>query len=63
MIMPQTYRVTAYITQRVETLVVTDDEDMVSELALENLSEGDYSVQKIDADVLEYELIHDANIN
>ena len=61
--MPQTYIVTAYITQRVETLVVTDDEDMVSELALENLSEGDYSVQKIDADVLEYELIHDANID
>ena len=61
--MPQTYRVTAYITQRVETLVVTDDEDMVSELALENLSEGDYSVQKIDADILEYELIHDANID
>lgn len=60
--MPQTYIVTAYITQRVETLVVTDDEDMVSELALENLSEGDYSVQKIDADVLEYDLIHDANI-
>lgn len=61
--MPQTYLVTAYITQRVETLVVTDDEDMVSELALENLSEGNYSVQKIDADVLEYELIHDANID
>lgn len=61
--MPQTYLVTAYITQRVETLVVTDDEDMVSELALENLSEGDYSVQKIDADVLEYDLIHDANID
>lgn len=61
--MKQTYLVTAYITKRVETLVVTDDEDMVSELALENLSEGDYSVQKIDADVLEYELIHDANIN
>ena len=61
--MPQTYLATAYITQRVETLVVTDDEDMVSDLALENLSEGDYSVQKIDADVLEYELIHDANID
>lgn len=61
--MKQTYLVTAYINQRVETLVVTDDEDMVSELALENLSEGDYSVQKIDADVLEYELIHDANID
>ena len=61
--MTQTYRVTAYITQRVETFVVTDDEDMVSELALENLSEGNYSVQKIDADVLEYELIHDANID
>lgn len=61
--MPQTYRVTAYITQSVETIVVTDDEDMVSELALENLSEGDYSVQKIDADVFEYELIHDANID
>lgn len=61
--MKQTYLVTAYITQRVETLVVTDDEDMVSELTLENLSEGDYRVQKIDADVLEYEIIHDANID
>lgn len=59
----KTYLVTAYITQRVETLVVTDDEDMVSDLALENLSEGDYSVQKIDADVFEYELIHDVNID
>ena len=61
--MPQTYRVTAYITQRVETLVVTDDEDMVSELALENLSEGDYSVQKIDADVLEYDTTDDVNLD
>ena len=61
--MPQTYLVTAYITQRVETMVVTDDEDMVSDLALENLSEGNYSVQKIDADILEYEQIHDANID
>ena len=61
--MPQTYRVTAYITQRVETLVVTDDEDMVSELALENIADGDYSVQKIDADVFEYELIYDVNID
>ena len=61
--MTNTYLVTAYITQRVETLVVTDDEDMVSDLALENLSEGNYRVQKIDADVLEYEQIHDANID
>ena len=58
-----TYLVTAYITQRIETIVVTDDEDMVSDLALENLSEGNYSVQKIDADILEYEQIHDANID
>ena len=58
-----TYRVTAYITQRVETLVVTDDEDEVSDLAYANISEGDYRVQKIDADILEYEQIHDANID
>lgn len=61
--MPQTYLVTAYITQRVETLVVTDDEDMVSDLAYLNLGEGDFRLQNVDMDILEYELIHDANID
>ena len=61
--MPQTYRVTAYITQRVKTLVVTDDEDMVSELALENLSEGDYRLLNVDLDILEYDTTDNANID
>lgn len=61
--MPQTYRVTAYITQRVETLVVTDDEDMVSHLAYLNLGEGDYRLLNVDMDILEYDTTDDANID
>ena len=61
--MPQTYLVTAYITQRVETIVVTDDEDMVSDLAYLNLGENDYHLVNVDMDILEYEQIHDANID
>lgn len=63
MIMPQTYLVTAYITQRVETIAVTDDEDMVSDLAYLNLGESDYRLVNVDMDILEYEQIHDANID
>lgn len=63
--MPQTYRVTAYVTQRVETLVYTDDEDEISELAIINiqLELGDYKVISEEIDILEYDLIHDANID
>lgn len=61
--MTQTYLVTAYITQRVETIVVTDDEDMVSDLAYLNLGESDYHLVNVDMDILEYEQIHDANID
>lgn len=61
--MPQTYRVTAYVTQKVETLVYTDDEDEISELAILNIKLDDYKVISEEIDILEYELIHDANID
>ena len=58
-----TYLVTAYITQRVETIVVTDDEDDTSDLAILNIKMDDYKIINEDIDVLEYEQIHDANID
>ena len=58
-----TYLVTAYITQRIETIVVTDDEDMVSDLAFQNIDLDDYKPIHKDIDILEYETIHDANID
>ena len=61
--MPQTYKVTAYITQRVETLVVTDDEGLVCEVAQSQIEDGGYKLTHVDLDLPEYELIHDANID
>ena len=61
--MPQTYKVTAYITRRVETLVVTDDEDMVSELTESQILDGNFKLRHEDIEVYEYEPIHDANID
>lgn len=58
-----TYLVTAYVTQKVETLVYTNDEDETSDLAILNIKLDDYKVISEDIDVLEYEPIHDANID
>lgn len=61
--MTQAYRVTAYITQRVETLVFTDDEDDTSDLAILNIKLDDYKIISEDIEVLEYDPIYDANID
>lgn len=58
-----TYLVTAYVTQKVETFVYTDDKDETSDLAILNIKLDDYKVISEEIDILEYEPIYDANID